>query len=387
MELAGTLRRYRALTVEMARRELTEQYAGQAFGKIWVIVHPLFLIGLYVFVFAVVFKTRIGGTVELPLDYTTYLLSGLIPWLAFQQSMSRACVALTSQSNLVKQVVFPIEVLPAKTVLASLVPQLVGFVVLFAYVIATFGMPPVTYVLIPVLLAFQLLAMMGVAFALAAVGAYLRDAKDFVQLFCMMGVYLLPVVYLPEWVPTLFKPLLYLNPFSYMVWAYQDALYFGRFQHPWAWGVFAAGSVFVFSAGYRLFRSLRPQLENVLVNQPVPTVALGPAIAGEVAISVKQLSKAYPVYARPFDLMLELFTRRVRHTRFWALRDVSFDVLKGEAARRHRPERGREEHLAQDPGGNAREGLRRGPDQRKSLCHPRSSEPAFIRSTPVGRTS
>ena len=99
------------------------------------------------------------------------------------------------------------------------------------------------------LLAFQLLAMIGVAFALAAVGAYLRDAKDFVQLFAMMGVYLLPRVYLPEWVPTLFKPLLYLNPFSYMVWGYQDALYFGRFQHPWAWGVFAAGSVFVFSPG------------------------------------------------------------------------------------------------------------------------------------------
>jgi lipopolysaccharide transport system ATP-binding protein len=48
------------------------------------------------------------------------------------------------------------------------------------------------------------------------------------------------------------------------------------------------------------------------------------------AISVRALSKAYPVYAKPSDLMLELFTGRSRHTDFWALRDVSFDVMKGE---------------------------------------------------------
>jgi lipopolysaccharide transport system permease protein len=264
LELAHTLRRYRALTTELARRELTEQYAGQAFGKLWVVFHPLFQIGLYIFVFAVVFNARVGGTVEMPFDYTTYLLAGLIPWLGFQQSMSRACGALTGQSNLVKQVVFPVEVLPAKTVLASMVPQIVGFVILIAYVTLRFGAPPLSYLLTPILVVFQLLAMMGVAFALSAISAYLRDTKDFVQLFSAMGVYLMPVVFLPDWVPAMIRPVLFANPFSYMVWCYQDALYFGRFEHPWAWPVFCIGSMFVFSAGYRLFRSLRPQFGNVL---------------------------------------------------------------------------------------------------------------------------
>jgi len=263
-ELVRILVRFRPLVLEMARRELFEQYAGQMLGRVWAVVHPLFLIGLYVFVFAVVFKTKIGGTYEMPLDYTTYLLAGLIPWLSFQQSMMRSCSTLISSANLVKQVVFPIEVLPAKSVLASLLPQLVGLVVLLGYVLWNYGLPPATYLLLPMLIAAQLLAMTGLAFALAVISAYLRDTKDVVQVMCIMGIYLMPVVYLPAWVPSLFKPILYINPFSYMIWCYQDALYFGRFEHPWAWVVFFSGSILIFILGYRVFRRLKPQLGNVL---------------------------------------------------------------------------------------------------------------------------
>jgi lipopolysaccharide transport system permease protein len=110
----------------------------------------------------------------------------------------------------------------------------------------------------------QTLAMLGVAFILAMGSAFLRDLKEVVQVFGLVGLYVMPIVYLPEWVPSLFKPLLYLNPFSYMIWCYQDALYFGRFEHPWAWPVFLVGSVATFAVGYRAFRFLKPYVGDVL---------------------------------------------------------------------------------------------------------------------------
>src|SRR5262249_53953914 len=158
--------------------------------------------------------------------------AGLLPWIAFQNMMARTCTAMTSNSNLVKQVVFPIEVLPLKSVFSSLVPQLLGLALLIAYVFAVHGVPPWTYLLLPVVIGLQIPAMIGVAFILAAVGAFLRDLKDFVQVFATAGVYLIPVVYLPSWVPAPFKPIIYLNPFSYMIWSFQDVLYFGRIDHP-----------------------------------------------------------------------------------------------------------------------------------------------------------
>ncbi|MBI1879673.1 MAG: ABC transporter permease, partial [Chloroflexi bacterium] len=230
-ELVGLLTRYRQLTLEMAKREISDRYMGQVFGLFWAVGHPLILMAVYVFVFAYVFKVKIGGTRELPLDYTTYLLAGLIPWYSFQEAMGKSSTVIINNANLVKQVIFPIEILPVKGVIASLVTQIIFVVLLILYVLISHHALPWTYTLLPVLLLLQTVAMIGVAYVLAAVGTYFRDIKDFVQVFSVVNFYLLPILYLPEFVPAGFRPLLYVNPFTYLVWCYQDALYFGRFEH------------------------------------------------------------------------------------------------------------------------------------------------------------
>lgn len=263
-EVLGLLTRHRQLTWEMTRREIADRYAGQMLGAIWAVAHPLALMAVYVFVFAFVFRIKIGGTAELPLDYTTYILSGLIPWMAFQESMNKGTTAILANANLVKQVVFPIEVLPVKTVFASFSTQIVATAGLAAYVFATHGRLLWTYGLLPVLFLFQALAMIGVAYVFSAVSVYFRDLKDFVQVFCVAGMYVMPVFYLPSMVPELFRPLLYFNPFSYLAWCYQDACYFGRLEHAWAWPVFCGGSLGVFYGGYRVFRKLKLCFGSVL---------------------------------------------------------------------------------------------------------------------------
>lgn len=257
-------RKHTDLIWEMARREIADRYAGQALGMFWAFCHPIFLIGLYVFVFAFVFQQKVGGTVDLPLDYTAYLLSGIVAWLSIQDGLIKSCTIITSNTAIVKQTVFPLEVLVIKSMVVSLFPQLVSLLILVAYVLYTHGSLHLTYALLPGLVVLQLLGMVGLAFILAPVGAYIRDIKDVVQLFASAGVYLLPVFYLPAWVPELFRPLLYLNPFSYIIWCYQDALYFGRFEHPWAWLVTICINTIVFWLGYRVFRKLKPSLGNLL---------------------------------------------------------------------------------------------------------------------------
>ncbi len=263
-EIVTILTKYRDLTFEMARREISDRYAGQAFGIFWAVGHPVFMIGLYIFIFSFVFRQKMGGTVELPLDYTSYILTGMVAWLSFQESMIKSCAAITSNASLVKQVVFPLEILPVKGVLASFFPQLISLLILIAYVLVTNHRLPLTYILLPVLIVVQLMAMIGVAYILSSLAVYIRDTKDFVQLFATAGVYLMPVFYLPAWVPHIFKPLLYVNPFSYMIWCYQDALYFGRIDHPAAWIINIASSSAIFVGGYRFFRKLKMQFGTVL---------------------------------------------------------------------------------------------------------------------------
>jgi lipopolysaccharide transport system permease protein len=250
--------RHRHLLQEMTKRELSEKHAGQILGATWAIAHPLFLMALYVFIFSVVFKLRIGGSRDLPLDYTAYILSGLVPWLSCLQVLTKSTVVFKEHKNLIKQVIFPIEILPTKVVLASLVPQLIGLVVLAIYVTATNGYLFITWWLVPLLMTFQMMFVLGVAFALASVGAFISDMRELVQLFTLVGAYVMPVFFLPAWVPALFRPILWLNPFSYLIWCYQDALYFGRFEHPMAWLVLAVMAPASFVAGYKSFLTLRP---------------------------------------------------------------------------------------------------------------------------------
>jgi lipopolysaccharide transport system permease protein len=250
--------------LELARRDIADRYVGQFLGMFWAVAHPLFMMGIYVFIFAFVFKVKIGDSLDIPRDYTVYILSGLIPWMAFQECMSKSCSAISANSSLVKQVVFPVEVLPAKGVFAAFLTQLISTALLFLYTIITTKQIPLTYLLIPIIWGLQFLAMIGVSYMLSAIGAYFKDIKDFVQLFGVAGMYAMPIFYLPGWVPEIFKPVLYINPFSYLVWCYQDVFYFGSIAHPEAWVINIIGSFFIFIVGYRFFRKVKPGFGGAL---------------------------------------------------------------------------------------------------------------------------
>lgn len=264
LELIELFRTRGGLIYELTRREIRERYSGRVFGTLWAIGHPLALTLVYIFIFAFVFKTRVGGSLDMPLDYTSYMLAGLIPWLTFQESMGKASTDITANAHIVKQVIFPLEVLPVKGVLATLVSEIVFIILLAIYTLAIHGALLWTYFLLPVLIFLQILAMIGVSYLLSSIGAFFRDLKDVVQVFLSVAFFVLPILYLPEAVPTTVRYILYLNPFSYMVWVFQDVLYFGRFAHPWAWLGFGLLSLVTFVAGYRVFKKLQIMFGDVL---------------------------------------------------------------------------------------------------------------------------
>ncbi len=263
-ELFQVIRARGRLIYELTRREISDRYTGQVFGVFWTIGHPLMLTLIYIFIFGFVFQARMGDALNTPLNYTSYMLAGLIPWLIFSDVMGKSSTLIIANANIVKQVIFPIEVLPIKTVLASLATMMVFLIFLTIYTLLASHILPWTYIFLPVLVFFQTLAMIGVSYLFSSVGAYFRDLKDFVQIFLSVAFFTLPILYLPESIPAVIRPILYINPISYMIWAYQDVLYFGSFMHPWAWIVFGLGSLFIFVFGYRVFRRLKVMFGNVL---------------------------------------------------------------------------------------------------------------------------
>lgn len=254
----------RQLIYELAKRDITDRYSGQALGSFWAFGHPALQLAVYVFVFNFVFRAKVDSGGLSSQDYVTYILSGLIPWLTLQEIINRSATVLVAHSNLVKQTVLPLEVLPLKVVLSALGTQLVSMVGLVLYVgLTQRGLSP-SYLLLPIVIVLQILFVVGAAFVLSALTVFVRDLKDAVLVFSYVGVYLVPVVYSPAWVPALVRPLLYLNPFSHLAWCFQDVIFYCSIQHPVAWVVTAVFSVWLFAVGYRLFHRLRPLFGRVL---------------------------------------------------------------------------------------------------------------------------
>lgn len=263
-QLLLLLTKYRELTIEVSRREVTERYSGQCLGAFWVFAHPLFLIALYVFIFAVVLGSKVGGLDKEGVNYTTYLLAGLIPWMAFQEAMTKGCHAISSNASLVKQVVFPIEVLPFKSIVTALLNQLLATSLMLVYLFFSGHKINFMLALLPFLIVLQFMAMLGFSYALSAVSVFVKDTKDIVQLFAVSGLYLVPVFYLPNWVPEMFRPIVSMNPFSHMVWCYQDVIVYGSFMHTYSWLIFSLFSLASLIIGFKAFRALKPMFGNVL---------------------------------------------------------------------------------------------------------------------------
>jgi lipopolysaccharide transport system permease protein len=260
----GTIAKHWRLMLELAKRDIYDRYSGQIFGSAWALIHPVFMISVFLFMFGVVFAPEIDIDASVPVDRAVYMVSGLLAWLVASDVLARSPSIVTGQADLVKQVIFPVEVLPIKTVLSTLPMLIVGFVLLVLYAAIRFDRVSVGYLLLPVSAVLLYAYLFGMALLLSAIGVFFRDLKDIVQLVILVGMYLAPIFYPLKLVPAGVRPLLYLNPMTIFVECFHDAAYFGSIQKLWVWLLACCLSVGMLLLGSFTFKRLKPQFGTFL---------------------------------------------------------------------------------------------------------------------------
>ena len=214
---------HRRLLRRMAERDLRQRYAGAAVGYAWVAVYPLLLVTFYTAVFALVFRGRLapGGS---PQEYALYVVSGLLPWIAFSEVANRSTQAMAEQRSLVKFAVFPVQILPLTALYAAAITQMVGLAAVLAFAAyVNGGLSIRVFFLIP-LLVLQNLFFAGVAWLLGALGAVLRDVRELVSIGLTVGMFLTPIFYVAADAPAPLRLVLALNPLTHLMNGYRAAL-------------------------------------------------------------------------------------------------------------------------------------------------------------------
>jgi lipopolysaccharide transport system permease protein len=255
--------KYRDLTRMMIGRDLVGKYKGSMLGLIWPVLNPVGHLLLYTFVFSIVLKVRFGHDGSTT-NFAIYLMTGLTAWLAFAECLTRASTAILEVPNLVKRVVFPLEILPLVIVISSAFTASISFLVLALGATIYTGAIHSTLLFIPLILASQLLFTGGMCWLAASIGVFIQDLRHFMSLGLSVWMYGTPIVYPATAFPANLKFLGWVNPMAGIIGDYRRVIIEGL---PPDWSIYAYYTLVgatLWVAGYYFFAKTKQSFADVM---------------------------------------------------------------------------------------------------------------------------
>ena len=221
---------HREVLLNLVRKELKVKYTASVLGAVWSLLNPLVYLGVFTFVAKV-----LGAGIP---DFPVYLLSGLLAWNLFSAALTSGASSVLDNSNLVKKVAFPHEILPLSAVGVALVDFVLQSVVLFVFILVSgYGFHWPELMIWP--LAFVTLLVVTVALSLwfSAVNVRYRDVGHLLNIALIVWFWATPIVYAGYQVQSLAEggtgtflgiprfALYLLNPIAPIVEGFHRALY------------------------------------------------------------------------------------------------------------------------------------------------------------------
>jgi lipopolysaccharide transport system permease protein len=232
-------------------------------GLLWSVIQPIVMLALYTYVFSTIMRVKVGGTEGIG-DFAIYLFCGLLPWNGFASALNRATGIIRENANLVKRSLMPSEVLPIYPVISGIFDQLLGLGILFlALAISAHPISPII-LLLPVILLFQFILTVGLAWIIAGITVFVRDLGQIIGVGLTVWSFLTPIFYPPDLIPEGFRFAMAFNPIYGLVESYRSLILKGQFP-PWGLFGFLAGCALVtFLLSYRMFMRMQRAFADVI---------------------------------------------------------------------------------------------------------------------------
>ena len=254
---------YRNLIFQLIRRDVLSRYQGSFLGIAWSLCLPLLTLAVYALVFGVILSPR-WPNVSDPMQFTLILFTGLLAFNFFSECVSRAPFLIISNSNYVKKVIFPIDVLVWVPIGSAIFHLCLGLIP-WALLVFLFG-GEISYlvVLLPLVFLPLMLLTVGVSWFLSALGVFIRDVGQVVGVGVQLLLYLGPIIYPREVLPERFQWLMYLNPVTVPVEQFRNILNFGLAPDLWALSVYTLVAFLVAYLGRLFFEKTRHGFADVI---------------------------------------------------------------------------------------------------------------------------
>ena len=231
--------------------ELRKRFAGTFLGPFWLVLHPTLFLGMYMFLYMVVFKVRFPDLGEF--SYVVFIFCALVPYLALMEAASSATSVLRQNAHLIKNVMLPAALIPARVAVVAMIAQIPGLVILMV-LSAIDGSLSVKLGLLPVVLLIQFAFLTGLSFHLAVFGGLLPDLQNGIGIILIFLLFISPIAFPPGMVPESAQLVIQLNPVTYLIEMFRGVLLARQPLNPVSLAVAAAIAGALLITGLALFR-------------------------------------------------------------------------------------------------------------------------------------
>jgi lipopolysaccharide transport system permease protein len=185
------LYQYRELFLILAWRDVVVRYKQTTAGAAWAIIQPLMSIVLMTVIFGIVAGLPSEGKAPYPI----MVCAATLPWQFFANALSLSSQSVVNNSSLISKIYFPRMIVPASSIVVSLVDFGVACSIL-AGLMAWYGFWPTWRLMaLPGFLLLAIAAALGAGLTLTALTVRYRDFRIIVPFLVQFGLYVCPVAY------------------------------------------------------------------------------------------------------------------------------------------------------------------------------------------------
>jgi ABC-type polysaccharide/polyol phosphate export permease len=262
VQLFLSIYRHHALILALALRDLQSRYAGTLGGVLWTFAHPLAVISIFYFVFAIGFRSQ--GPDRTP--FILWFVCGYVPWLFFNETLLAATDSIMRHAHFVKKTVFPSEILPFVHLTSGLVLHVI-FLLIVVGMLAFFHVPfQADRFLVVYFLVSSCVFLLGLGWMLSALQVFYRDISHALSIILNLWFWATPIVWSPDNIPAEYRGLLFYNPMYYIIEGYRGLLIFNTAVWPSAGqtAYFWSIAMLTFVVGAYVFGRLKPEFVDVM---------------------------------------------------------------------------------------------------------------------------
>lgn len=204
------LKRYKFLIKQLVFRDFKTKYKRSVLGFLWSFLNPVLTMIIQYIVFSTLFKSSIP-------NFPVYLLTGIIFFNFFSESVSQGLMSIISNTSLITKVYVPKYLYPVTKVLSTSINLLISLVPLILAVVITGEKVTKSILILPVGVIFILLFSMGITLILSSAMVFFRDTQFLWNIVSMLWMYATPIIYPETILAPEFRIIHKINPLYYYI--------------------------------------------------------------------------------------------------------------------------------------------------------------------------